>query len=144
MFEIHAADETYHPSSIEPLATARTYEQAKHLAWTHAAGRAYGTVIVAPTGAVIRGDETEQELDAILEAVRAANEITDEEADALERAVAEELAPRYDGWQTHAILPHAYFDLMERGWVELPGRYTRSGAPVVIERKHLRAKGGAA
>jgi len=144
MFEIFASDENHQPHGLEPLATARTIGQAKHLAWTHAAGRMYGTVIVAPTGAIISGDETEDELEAILEAVRVANDITDEEADALDRAVAEELAPRYEGWQTHAILPHAYTDLMERGHVELPGRYTRSGAPVVIERKHLRATGGAA
>jgi len=144
MYEIFASDENHQPHGFEPLATAQHYYRAKHLAWTHAAGRAHGTVIVAPTGAVICGDETEEEIDAILEAVRIANEITDEEADALDRAVAELLAPKYEGWQTHAILPHAYFDLTERGHVELPGRYTRTGAPVVIERKHLRAKGGAA
>jgi hypothetical protein len=144
MYEIFASDENQKPNGIEPLATARTIGQAKHLAWTHAAGRMYGTVIVAPTGAIISGDETEDELQAILEAVRVANLISDEEAEALDRAVAEQLAPKYEGWQVHAILPYAFEELEERGHVELPGRYTRSGAPVVIERKHLRATGGAA
>jgi hypothetical protein len=144
MYEIFASDENQKPNGIEPLATARTYEEAKGLAWTHAAGRRYGTVIVAPTGVTIYGDESEEEIKGILRGVEIANEITDEEAEALDRAVAELLAPKYEGWQTHAICMNAFADLAERGYVEIPGRYTRSGAPVVIERKHLRAKGGAA
>jgi hypothetical protein len=144
MYQIFSSDENQKPNGIEPLATARTIGEAKTLAWKHAAGRMYGTVIVAPTGAIISGDETEDELQAILEAVRVANLISDEEAEALDRAVAEQLAPKYEGWQVHAILPYAFEELEERGHVELPGRYTRSGAPVVIERKHLRATGGAA
>jgi hypothetical protein len=144
MYEIFASDENQQPNGIEPLATARTYEEAKGLAWTHAAGRAYGTVIVAPTGVIIRGDESAEDIKGILRGVELASEITDEEADALDRIVAENLAPRYEGWQTNAVCMNAYADLAERGHVELPGRYTRTGAPVVIERKHLRAKGGAA
>jgi hypothetical protein len=66
MYEIYISDENCQPHGLEPLATAHTYEQAKDLACTHAAGRGYGTVIVTPTGAVIRGDETPAELAALL------------------------------------------------------------------------------
>jgi hypothetical protein len=62
MFEIHSSDENQRPSSIEPLATASTYAEARELAVAHAAGRMYGTVIVLPTGVILRGDDTEAEV----------------------------------------------------------------------------------
>jgi len=65
MFQIHSSDENYQPHG-EPLATASTYAQAKELAAEHAAGRMYGAVIVTPNDAVICGDETAEELSAIL------------------------------------------------------------------------------
>lgn len=66
MFEIWISDELNEPHGVQPLATAATYEQAKTVADERAPDFYFGTVIVAPNGQCICGDETPGELAAIL------------------------------------------------------------------------------